>query len=189
MHASLEDFGIMKLSEEQKIHHFERGIVSRSLALVKAGMVLNQKTHTTFVRAATKTANTTPGHSISSVDRSPAGRGGGGRGGHSDSRQDGHKRGGCGLAQAQHPNNLPSQEEVDKFTHITESYYPKPEYAKMTPAEKQKVYQNKTGRETPSAARAMSQLGQQFATANLTIVSDITAKTPAKKTSNEGLGA
>ena len=31
----------------------------------------------------------------------------------------------------------------------------------------------------------MSQLGQQFATAILTIVSEITTKTPAKKTSND----
>ena len=120
--------------------------MSPSLAPVKAGMVLNRKTHTTFAqvmqvytdfRAATKTANPTPGGSVSSIDRSLAGRGGGGCGGRSDSRQNGRKRGGHGSAQARLQNNLPSQEEVDKCTNITESYYPKDVYAKMTPAEKQ----------------------------------------------------
>ncbi len=194
MHASLKDFGITRLSEEQKIHHFEHGIVSPSLAPVKAGMVLNQKTHTTFAqvmqvytdfRAATKAANPAPGHSASSVDRSPTGRGRGGHGGRSDSCQDGCKRGGHGSAQAWHPNNLPSQEEVDKCTNITESYYPNDVYVKMTPAEKQKLSQSRTSRKMLSAARAVSQLSQQFATAILTVVSEITTKTPAKKTSND----
>jgi hypothetical protein len=55
----------------------------------------------------------------------------------------------------------------------------------MTPTEKQKVYQNKTGSKTPSAAQAVSQLSQQFASAISTVVSEITAETLAKKTSND----
>ena len=194
VHASLEEFGVAKLSEEQKIHHFERGIVSPSLAPVKAGMVLNQKSHTTFAqvmqvyvdfKAATKTAGPTPGRTVSSVDRSSAGRGGGGRGGRGNSRHDGRKRGGRGSDQARRPDKLPSQEEVDKCTHITESFYPKSEYAKMTPAEKQKVYQNKTGRNLTNTARAVNQLGQQFASAISTVVSEITAESPVRKTNND----
>ncbi len=128
-------------------------------------------------KAATKTAG--------SVDRSSAGRGGGGRGGRSNSRHDGRKRGGRGSNQTQRPDKLPSQEEVDKCTHITESFYPKSEYAKMTPAKKQKEYQNKTGRNVTNTALAVNQHGQQFASTILTVVSEITAKSPARKTNED----
>jgi hypothetical protein len=55
----------------------------------------------------------------------------------------------------------------------------------MTPAEKQKVYQNKTGRNLTNTARAVNQLGQQFASAISTVVSEITAESPVRKTNND----
>jgi hypothetical protein len=55
----------------------------------------------------------------------------------------------------------------------------------MTPAEKQKVHQNKTGRNLTNTAQAVSQLGQQFASAISTVVSEITAESPVRKTNND----
>ena len=55
----------------------------------------------------------------------------------------------------------------------------------MTPAKKQTVYQNKTIRNATNTAHAVSQLGQQFASTILSVVSEITAKSPAKKTNND----
>ena len=55
----------------------------------------------------------------------------------------------------------------------------------MTLAKRQKVNQNKTGRNATNTARAVSQLGQQFASAILTVVSEITADSPVKKTNND----
>ena len=72
---------------------------------------------------------------------------------------DGHGHGqGCSRGQGRGRGtcepNVPPQAEVDKCVHITKTYYPPDVYAKFTPAEKHKLWQNqKCQRERTAGGR------------------------------------
>ena len=94
-------------------------------------------------------ASKPPGTSrnVSSV----AGRGGGNRGrgtGRGRGDRDGRDRNKNGLAEARRAG-LPSQAEVDKCTHIKDKWYSKEDYKKLTPAEKQRLWQLQNANQKP----------------------------------------
>ena len=82
---------------------------------------------------------------ISELGRGGRG-GGGGRGGRNGGgragRGQGTGRGGHGGRTQAREGGRPPQPEVDKCTHITESWYAAGKYGSFGPAERQKVYQN-----------------------------------------------
>ena len=53
-----------------------------------------------------------------------------------------HSGRGRGCGHGNHKPNVPPQAKVDKCVHITKTYYPPDVYAKFTPAEKHKLWQN-----------------------------------------------
>ena len=100
------------------------------------------KDHFIEYRCLLAASRPTPTRAVASVQRSNGGNGGdgggsGGSGGNLKSTG-GKKKTGTTAARKK---GLPSQDEIDKCTHIKNKYYPKEEYDKFTDAEKQKLWQ------------------------------------------------
>ncbi len=127
------------LEESMKIHYFEDGISDLLLATVKTTILVDHtrfevfdsvmRAYVNFKHAQKPEAPAQQVRNVSALQ----GRGGGrqGRGGRGQGG-----RGGSGGR----PNGGIPQEEIDKVTTVEARYYSADEYAKFTPAEKQKHF-------------------------------------------------
>jgi hypothetical protein len=123
-----------------KIHYFEDGISDPSLAAVKTTILVDRtkfqdfesvmRVCVNFKRAQKPEAPAQQDRNVSALQ----GRGGG-RQGHG-----GHGRGGQGGSGGRLNGGIP-QVELDKVTTVEACYYSPDEYAKFTPAKKQKHFQ------------------------------------------------
>ncbi len=123
-----------------KIHYFEDGITDLLLAVVKTTILVDRtkfkdfdsvmRVYVNFKRAQKPEAPAHQVHNVSTVQ----GRGGGRQG------RGGRGRGGRGGSGGR-PNGSIPQEEIDKVTTVEAHYYTADEYAKFTPAKKQKPFQ------------------------------------------------
>jgi hypothetical protein len=139
-HAALAEYDVDPLQESLKIHYFEDGITDPSLAAVKTTILVDRsrfedfdsvmKVYINFKRAQKPEAPAYQVRNVSAVQ----GRGGGRQG------RGGRGRGGRGGSGGR-PNGGIPQEEIDKVTTVEARYYTADEYAKFTPAEKQKLFQ------------------------------------------------
>ena len=148
------EYGQQKMPENIKIKYFQDGITDRTFDSVVLSIQVNPKQFDTFetVKDHYLTFKRTqqsleqiimrpPGRSISEVGRGGPGRGSGGRD-HDKGRHTGGRTGrGRGSQDERRSRGLPSQVEVDRCTHIVNKQYPPEEWAKFTPAEKQRLYQ------------------------------------------------
>jgi hypothetical protein len=133
-HAALQEYGIKALEERDKIMHFQLGIKDPTFEPVRSSIIVGKAdgkfqdfdsvmtTYMTFKRAQTSLA---PTSRVSAVSTKSGGRRGGAKRDDADARK----------------NGLVPQAEVDKCSHIVKRYYPTPEYKRLTPAEKAKLWQ------------------------------------------------
>ncbi len=139
-HTSLVEWNVKPLEETMKIHYFEDGITDPSFASVKSTILVDRTKFQDFDMVMRLYINykclqkaEAPTHQACNVSalKGP----GGGRQGH----------GGCGRGKQGGSGNRLSrgvpQEEVDKVTTIEAWYYSPEDYAKFTPAKKQKHFQ------------------------------------------------
>ena len=151
--SSLEEFGGTPLDEARKIDMFITGIRCSDFDATKNSINANPQRFTDFdsvkdhfiefrrLQSANKPAAAS--RSVSSTTSAGRGRGGGrgrgaGRGdGNSGGRGSGKKFG----SESARKSGLPDQADVDRQTHITKRYYPPDEYATLTKAEKQRLWQ------------------------------------------------
>jgi hypothetical protein len=139
-HAALAKYDVQPLEESMKIHYFEDGISDPSLAAVKTTILVDRtrfesfdsvmRVYVNFKRAHKPEA---PAQQVCNVSALQGH--GGGRQGHG-----GRGRGGQGGPGGRLNQGIP-QEEIDKVTTIEACYYSPDEYAKFTPAKKQKHFQ------------------------------------------------
>jgi hypothetical protein len=139
-HAALAKWNVKPLEETMKIHYFEDGITDPSIASVKS-MILVDRTkfqdfdtvmrlYVNYKHLQKAEALTHQARNVSALQGHGGGRQGlGGRG-----------RGGQGGPGGCLSGGVP-QEEVDKVTTIKAWYYSPEDYAKFTPAKKQKHFQ------------------------------------------------
>ncbi len=139
-HAALAKWNVKPLEETMKIHYFEGGITDPSFAYVKS-MILVDRTkfqdfdsvmrlYVNYKRSQKAETSTHQAHNVSALQGHRGGRQGhGGRG-----------RGGRGGLGGRLSGGVP-QEEVDKVTTVEACYYSPEDYAKFTPAKKQKHFQ------------------------------------------------
>jgi hypothetical protein len=139
-HAALAEWNGPPLEETMKIHYFEDGITDPSFAAVKSTILVDHtrfqdfesvmRVYVNFKRYQKAEAPAQQVRNVSALQGCGGGRQGrGGRG------RDG--RGGPGGRL----NGGKPQEELDKVTTIEACYYLPDEYAKFTPAKKQKHFQ------------------------------------------------
>ncbi len=139
-HAALAKWNVKPLEETMKIHYFEGGITDPPFASVKSTIMVDQQKFQDFDSVMRLYVNykcsqkaETPTHQAHDVSALQGC--GGGRQGHG-----GHGRGGQGGPGGRLSEGVP-QDEVDKVTTV-EAHYNSPEdYAKFTPAKKQKHFQ------------------------------------------------
>ncbi len=139
-HATLAKWDVAPLEESMKIHYFEDGISDLSFAMVKTTILVDRtrfedfesvmRVYVNFKRAQKPETPTQQVRNVSALQ----GRGGGrqGHGGRGRGRQDG--------SGGRLNGGIP-QEEIDKVTIIEACYYSPDEYAKFTPAKRQKHFQ------------------------------------------------
>ncbi len=139
-HAALAEWNVAPLEESMKIHYFEDGISDPSLATVKTKILVDRTRFKDFESVMRVYVNfkcaqkpEAPAQQVRNVS-ALQGRGGG-RQGHG-----GRGRGGQG-GSGGHLNGGIPQEEINKVTTIEACYYSPDEYAKFTPAERQKHFQ------------------------------------------------
>jgi hypothetical protein len=139
-YAALAEYDVQPLQESMKIHYFEARITDLLLAAVKTTILVDRtkfedfdsvmKVYVNFKRAQKPEAPAYQVHNVSAIQGHGGGRQGrGGRG-----------RGGGG-GSGGHPSGGIPQEEIDKVTTVEAHYYSPDEYAKFTPAKKQKHFQ------------------------------------------------
>jgi hypothetical protein len=139
-HAALAKWNVAPLEKSMKIHYFEDGISEPSLAAVKTTILVDRtrfedfesvmRVYVNFKRAQKPEAPAQQVCNVSALQGCGGGRqgrGGCGKGGRGGSR--GRLNGGI------------PQEEIDKVTTVEACYYSPDEYAKFTPAERQKHFQ------------------------------------------------
>jgi hypothetical protein len=139
-HATLAEWNVKPLKETMKIHYFEGGITDPSFASVKSTILVYRTKFQYFDAVMQLYVNykrsrkvETPTHQACNVSALQGCRGGRqGHGGCGRGGQGGH--GGC-LS-----GGVP-QEEVDRVTTGKAWYYSPEDYAKFTPAKKQKHFQ------------------------------------------------
>ncbi len=139
-HTALAEWNVAPLEETMKIHYFEDGISDRFFAAVKSMILVDRtrfqdfksvmKVYIDFKCSQKAEALAQQVCNVSALQ----GRGGG-RQGHG-----GRGRGGRGGSGGCLNGGIP-QEEIDKVTTVEAHYYSQDEYAKSTPAKKQKHYQ------------------------------------------------
>jgi hypothetical protein len=138
--ATLAEWNVPPVEETIKIHYFEDGITDPSFAAVKSMILVDRtrfqdfksvmRVYVNFKCSQKAEAPAQQVRNVSALQRrggSRQGRGGRGRGGQGGP-------GGC-------LNGGIPQEEVNKVTTIEALYYSPDEYAKFTPAKKQKHFQ------------------------------------------------
>jgi hypothetical protein len=139
-HAALAEWNVKPLEETMKIHYFEDRITDPSFASVKSTILVDRtkfqdfdtvmRLYINYKRSQTAEAPTHQARNVSALQGC-----GGSRQGHG-----GRGRGGQGGPGGRLSRGVP-QEKVDKVTTI-EAWYCSPEdYAKFTPAKKQKHFQ------------------------------------------------
>ncbi len=139
-HAALAEWNVKPLEETMKIHYFEGGITDPSFASVRSTIMVDctkfqefdalMRLYVNYKRSQKAEAPTHQARNVSALQGCGGGRqghGGRGRG----------KQGGSGGCLS---GGVP-QEEVDKVTTIEAWYYSPEDYAKFTPARKQKHFQ------------------------------------------------
>jgi hypothetical protein len=139
-HAALAKWNVAPLEESMKIHYFEDGISDPSLAAVKTTILVDRtkfqdfgsvmRVYVNFKRAQKSEA---PAQQVCNVS-ALQGCGGGRQG------RRGHGRGGRGGSGGRLNGGIP-QVELDKVTTVEACYYSPDEYAKFTPAKRQKHFQ------------------------------------------------
>jgi hypothetical protein len=139
-HATLAKWNVPPLEEIMKIHYFEDGITDPSFAAVKSTILVDRTRFQDFESVMRVCVNfkrsqkaEAPAQQVRNVSALQGC--GGGRHGH----------GGCGRGGQGGPggclNGGIPQEEINKVTTIEARYYSPDEYAKFTPAKKQKHFQ------------------------------------------------
>jgi hypothetical protein len=139
-HTTLAEWNVKPLEETMKIHYFEDGITDPSFASVKSTILVDRMKFRDFESVMGLYVNykcsqkaEAPIHqarNVSSLQGCEGGRQSRGRRG----------RGGRGGPGGRLSGGIP-QEEVDKVTTIEAWYYSPEDYAKFTPARKQKHFQ------------------------------------------------
>jgi hypothetical protein len=138
-HTALAEWNVVPLEETMKIHYFEDGITDPSFAAVKSTILVDgtrfqdfelvMRVYVNFKRSQKAEAPAQQARNVSALQ----GRGGGRQG------RGGHGRGGRGGPGGRLSGGVP-QEEVDKVTTVEAWYYSPEDYAKLTPAKKQKHF-------------------------------------------------
>ncbi len=139
-HAALAEWNVKPLEETMKIHYFEGAITDPSFASVK-NMILVDHTklqdfdavmrlYVNYKRSQKAETPTHQAHNVSALQGCGGGRQGRG----------GRRRGGRGGLGGRLSGGVPL-EEVDKVTNVKAWYYSLEDYAKFTPANKQKHFQ------------------------------------------------
>jgi hypothetical protein len=139
-HAALAEWNVKPLEETMKIHYFEGGITDPSFASVRSRIIVDRtkfqefdvvmRLYINYKRSQKAEAPTHQARNVSALQGRGGGRqgcGGRGRG----------RRGGPG---GRLSGGVP-QEEVDKVSTVEARYYSPEDYAKFTPAKKQKDFQ------------------------------------------------
>ncbi len=139
-HTALAKWNVPPFEETMKIHYFEDGITDLSFAAVKSMILVDRtrfqdfesvmRVYVNFKRSQKAEALAQQVRNVSALQGC-----GGGRQGHG-----GRGRGGRG-GPGGRPNGGVPQVEVDKVTTVEAWYYSPDEYAKFTPAKKQKHFQ------------------------------------------------
>ncbi len=182
-HAALAEWNVKPLEETMKIHYFEDGITDPSFASVKSKILVDRtksqdfdtvmQLYVNYKRSQKAEAPTHQARNVSALQGH-----GGGRQGH----------GGCGRGGRGGPGDRLSggvpQEEVDKVTTVKAWYYSPEDYAKFTPAKKQKHFQlmraikaaRNSGKTNNSSATVAELTVSAVSTAALAI-SELTAAT------------
>ncbi len=139
-HAALAEWNVKPLEKTMKIHYFEGGITDPSFASVKSTILVDRTKFQDFdavmglcvnyKRSQKAETPTHQAHNVSALQGH-----GGGRQGHG-----GRGRGGQGGLGGRLSGGVP-QEDVNKVTTVEAKWYSKEDYAKFTPAKKQKHWQ------------------------------------------------
>jgi hypothetical protein len=138
--ADLAEWNVKPLEETMKIHYFEGGITDPSFASVRSTIMVDRMKfqefdavmhlYVNYKHSQKAEALTHQACNVSALQ------------GHRGGRQG---RGGCGRGGQGGPGGRLSggvpQEEVDKVTTVEAQYYSPEDYAKFTPAKKQKHFQ------------------------------------------------
>jgi hypothetical protein len=139
-HAAMAKWNVKPLKETMKIHYFEYRITDTSFASVKSTILVDSKKFKDFDTVMWLCVNykhsqkaETPTHQARNVS-ALQGCGGGRQG------RGGRGRGGLGGLGGRLNGGVP-QDEVDKVTTVKAWYYSLEDYAKLTPAKKQKHFQ------------------------------------------------
>jgi hypothetical protein len=139
-HVPLAEWNVKPLEESMKTHYFEDGITDPSFALVKSTILVDHtkfqefdavmRLYVNYKRFQKAEAPTHQARNVSALQ------------GHGGSRQGrgGHGQGGRGGPGGRLSGGVP-QEEVDKVSTVEAWYYSPEDYAKFTPAKKQKHFQ------------------------------------------------
>jgi hypothetical protein len=176
-HATLAEWNVPPLEEAMKIHYFEDGITDPSFAAVKSTILVDRTRFQNFEPVMRVYVNfkcsqkaEAPAQQVRNVS-ALQGRGG--------SRQG---RGGCGRGGQGGPgsrlNGGVPQDEVEKVTTVEACYHSPDEYAKFTPAKKQKHFQLMSA---AKAARSPAKTSNSSATMAelLTAISAVSAAASA----------
>jgi hypothetical protein len=184
-HAALAEWNAGPLEETMKIHYFEDRITDSSFAAVKSTMLVDRtrvqdfesmmRIYVNFKRSQKAEAPAQHACNVSALQ----GRGGGRQG------RGGRGRGGRGGSGGRLNGGIP-QEEVDKVTTVEACYYSPDDYAKFTPAKKQKHFQlmraakaakspTKTSNTSTTVAELMTTVSTVSAAASA--ISELTAAT------------
>ncbi len=148
-HADLQECGVAPLAKNLKTLWFQEGIRDPSLNAVKASINANCANFTDFdsvkdtyveFKCTDNPTNDPKTRQIASVARGGCG------GGNFPRRPD---RGQGPQTPDKRQMGLVPQSEVDKQTHIVNRHYLDAEWTKLTPAEKQKIWQLRNPGKTP----------------------------------------
>jgi hypothetical protein len=140
-HATLAEYDVAPLEESMKIHYFEDGISDPLLAGVKTTILVDRtrfknfdsvmRVYVNFKRAQKPEALAQQVCNVSALQGCGGGRQGRG----------GQGRGGQGGSGSRFNGGIPQEEINIKVTTVEACYYSPDEYAKFTPAKKQKHFQ------------------------------------------------
>jgi hypothetical protein len=139
-HTALAEWNVKPLEETMKIHYLKGGITDPSFASVRSMIMVDRtkfqefdvvmRLYVNYKHSQKAEALTHQARNVSALQDH-----GGGRQGH-----EGRGRGRQGGPGGRLSGGIP-QEEVDKVSNVEAQYYSPEDYAKFTPAEKQKHFQ------------------------------------------------
>jgi hypothetical protein len=185
-HAALAEWNVKPLEETMKIHYFEDGITDPSFfASVKSTILVDcmkfqdfdmvMRLYVNYKRSQKAESPTHQARNVSALQ------------GHGGSRQGRGRRGrGSGGGPGGHLSGDVPQVDVDKVTTVEARYYSPEDYAKFTPAKKQKHFQlmratkaarnsGKTNNSSATVAELMTAISTVSAAA--LAISELTAAT------------